>query len=277
MAEKNKTLIRGLMLLIVGAIVGTFGNYLYANKTKVKAFVLGLKKQTEDIRDYFIDALYPPIDESINPIAPTVDLRPKCPPVYVQAISDCTANAGVAARIMLSDLKVNLSRLHQYYDERMIEGDVSSDDGAQMRDIGKALLNYGVCEESYFPYVVSNYANAPSPEAVANAEKYKISGYYALTTLEQIRQTIFQSQKPVLAGIEVYENFRNIPANGMMPMPSGQLLGYHAILICGYSDEGKYLICRNSWGSGFGLKGYFLMPFDYVNEGHASDFWYLDL
>jgi C1A family cysteine protease len=46
------------------------------------------------------------------------------------------------------------------------------------------------------------------------------------------------------------------------------------VVIVGYDVAAKTVTCRNSWGSGWGMKGYFTMPFDYVlNPDLAEDFW----
>ena len=42
----------------------------------------------------------------------------------------------------------------------------------------------------------------------------------------------------------------------------------------GYDDAAKRVLVRNSWGSGWGQKGYFTMPYDYVADRDLSDdFW----
>jgi C1A family cysteine protease len=274
----NKTLWRGLILLIGGILLGSLGNYIYANRAKLKTFVVNLKKQLPDFRDFSISDLFSPIDEDYTPLPATVDLREKCPPIYNQGnIGSCTAQAGCAARVMLSDLKVSLSRLYQYYYERVLENSVSEDAGATMRDIGKSMKTYGVSEESLHPYVVNNFANEPSTSAKSNAEKYKIATYYSISTLKEIRQTLQTQQKPILALVELYDSFSNTPSSGLVSMPEGSFVGNHAMLIVGYSDEGKYLIVRNSWGEGWGKLGYCFLPYEYVEKGYASDFWFLSM
>ena len=45
-------------------------------------------------------------------------------------------------------------------------------------------------------------------------------------------------------------------------------------MLVGYNQTKKMFIARNSWGTGWGDKGYFYMPFNVVtNTGMSSDYW----
>lgn len=240
--------------------------------------IYNLKKQAPDERDFQMKSIIN-VHKSVK-LPASVDIRSLCPPVYDQgSLGSCTANAAVAARIMLNKLKVDLSRLFQYYQERVIEKDVNQDGGAQMRDIGKAIATYGICEESYFPYDVTKFTKAPTAAAKTNALKYKIKSYYAVKTTDEIKQVIALQQQPVLIGIDVYESFESdkVAANGIVPLPkkTEKLLGGHAVLVVGYDDAKKWFIVRNSWGPKWGDKGYFYLPYTYFTKGFASDFWVL--
>jgi hypothetical protein len=279
--EGSKTFWRGLLLVVTGILINSLGNYVYANKGKVKTFLLTLEKQLPDLRDLKISDLFSFVNEDETPLPPTVDLRPLCPPIVDQGqkLGSCTACVGVAARSMLSDIKTPLSRIYLFYYEKFLTGrDVTiPDKGSDMRSIGKALQKKGVCEESIVPYNENTFASQPSTSADTNAAKYKITAYYSLSTLAEIRQTINISKKSVLGAIDIYENMDEVGSNGVLKMPYGKSRGGHAILIVGYSDTGKYLICRNSWGTGWAKDGYFFMPYTYVTEGYLTDLWYLQL
>jgi C1A family cysteine protease len=50
--------------------------------------------------------------------------------------------------------------------------------------------------------------------------------------------------------------------------------GSHAVMAAGYNDREKRFLIRNSWGSDWGRKGYFTMPFAYLADRNLSDdFW----
>jgi len=84
---------------------------------------------------------------------------------------------------------------------------------------------------------------------------------------------------PIVMGFHVYTSFmsRNVARTGNMPYPNTrreQLLGGHAVLLVGYDKRRNFFIARNSWGTGWGDRGYFYMPFNVVtNTSMSSDFW----
>lgn len=50
------------------------------------------------------------------------------------------------------------------------------------------------------------------------------------------------------------------------------------MLAVGYDDAKRHFIVRNSWGEGWGMQGYFTMPFDYLFDSNLSDdFWTVKL
>ena len=90
-------------------------------------------------------------------------------------------------------------------------------------------------------------------------------------------QTLLASNLPFGCGIPVYESFESaaVAKTGMVPMPNTkteQLMGGHAIVICGIDTARQLAICRNSWNTDWGMAGYFMLPLAYLVK-LASDFW----
>ena len=96
---------------------------------------------------------------------PAVDLRTQCPPVYDQGqLGSCTAN-GIAGAIEFDRKKQDLpdfvpSRLFIYYNERVMEGTVAQDAGAQIRDGIKSVAKLGAPPETDWPYDIEKFAQA---------------------------------------------------------------------------------------------------------------------
>ena len=83
-------------------------------------------------------------------------------------------------------------------------------------------------------------------------------------------------------GFTVYESFESqqVAQTGVMtmPAPKEKVVGGHAVLAVGYDDASQRFIIRNSWGPGWGQKGYFTMPYAYITESNlADDFWTIRL
>jgi C1A family cysteine protease len=48
-----------------------------------------------------------------------------------------------------------------------------------------------------------------------------------------------------------------------MHSPNDGVLGGHAVLVAGYENSQSRFICRNSWGTEWGMNGYFAIPYAY--------------
>jgi C1A family cysteine protease len=215
----------------------------------------------------------------------SVDLSPKCPAIYDQGeLGSCTANA-IAGAMEFDQLKENKawdfkpSRLFIYYNERVIEGTVSQDSGAQIRDGIKSVNQSGVCKETLCPYVISKFTKKPSAACYAEALYHKSVSYQRLdnTKIDDLR-TCLSAGSPFIFGFTVYDYFESaqMDKSGILTMPgtNESPIGGHAVLCVGYDDAKQMFLVRNSWGAGWGLKGYFWMPYAYMtNPNLATDFW----
>lgn len=218
-------------------------------------------------------------------LSPVVDLRRFASPVEDQRhLGSCTGQATVGAyELMLNRLQpskfVDLSRLFVYFNARMIEGFVSEDNGAFIRDAIKSLFKFGVCTELTWPYLIEQFAQVPPAVCYQEAKKRMISQYYRLDSLDQILNGL-NSQRPVVAGMQVFDSFADLDDNSVyhLPMPGSRenLLGGHAVTLVGYDLDKKQVVARNSFGETWGDNGYFYVPFDYVSD-YFMDCWMFDI
>jgi len=219
--------------------------------------------------------------------ATKIDLRTTCPIVYDQGnLGSCTSNA-VGGNFEFMQKKEKIaefmpSRLFIYYNERVIEGTVSSDSGAEIRTSIKAVVNNGVCPESSWKYIISKFKTKPPTSCYTTALKHTAVQYLRLTQDLTSMKACLNSGYPFIFGFSVYDSFESdaVAANGIVPMPgkNESCLGGHAVMAVGYDDSKKWFIIRNSWGPNWGDKGYFYMPYDYItNSNLADDFWTIRL
>jgi C1A family cysteine protease len=224
----------------------------------------------------------------ITTLPPSVDLRPGCPPVYDQGqLGSCTANA-IAAAIQFEQMRQKEpkpfapSRLFIYYNERVMERSVGQDAGAQIRDGMKSVNHVGACPETDWPYVITKFAQKPSTRAFKDARLGKALSYQRVVqTLDQMKGCL-ASGLPIVLGISVYESFESqqVAKSGIVPMPanSEKLLGGHAILAVGYNDAEQRFVMRNSWGTSWGMQGYFTIPYAYLTDSNlCDDLWMIQM
>lgn len=211
-----------------------------------------------------------------------VDLRASCSPVEDQgALGSCTGNASVAAleflEVKAGKKLVDLSRLMAYYNGRVLELTVKEDAGAEIRDVVHQLAVVGTCAEWIWPYDPRRFAVKPSQAAYKDALTRRVNEFARVVGLQQLRACLAEGY-PVIFGFTVYESFEGdaVARTGILSMPKAheREMGGHAVLAVGYDDGDRTLIVRNSWGPNWGLRGYFRMPYGYVeNASLSDDFW----
>ena len=221
-------------------------------------------------------------------LPPSVDLRSGCPPVYDQGyLGSCTANA-IGAAVEFDQRKQKLanpftpSRLFIYYNERALEGTIASDSGAMLRDGIKTVAAQGTCPEPMWPYLEVNFSERPPATCYKVAKTHPAAQYSRLPHDLRQMKTCLAAGYPFVFGFTVYESFHSdsVASSGSAPMPdsSETALGGHAVMAVGYDDASSRLLARNSWGTGWGMGGYFTLPYAYVADNNlADDFWTIRL
>ena len=238
----------------------------------------GWKRDLPDQRDIKF------IPEAVE-LPPHVDWTSVSTLVYNQGqLGSCTANA-IGGAIEFAECKENYqwrftpSRLFIYYNERVIEGTVGADAGAEIRDGIKSVVSQGVCPESSWPYDISTFTDKPDPSCYQDAKMYHtVKSYLSVSQDLTAMKTCLAQGFPFVYGFTVYQSFESdqVASTGVVPMPAmnEQTVGGHAVLAVGYDDATQRFITRNSWGTGWGQRGYFTIPYEYLtNANLAADFW----
>ena len=229
----------------------------------------------------------------------SADLRQWCSPVENQGqLGSCTAQAGAGLleyyeRRAFSK-HIDASRLFLYKATRNLmheEGDA----GAFLRTTIGAMVLFGIPPEEYWPYAVEDFDKEPTAFCYAFAHNYQAISYYLLDPPGTAASDLLAAIKehlaagiPSIFGFTVYDSVSEAEKDGLIPFPKPgeKVVGGHAVMAAGYDDgfktgvgkDGKQalkgaLLIRNSWGSDWGEDGYGWLPYEYVLQELAIDWW----
>lgn len=237
---------------------------------------LGWKKDPSDARDkpYGMVGFAPSL-----PISAT--LRPFVVKVLDQlATESCVANAvAQAVRTSLAYRGIDealVSRLFLYFNARAWHGDERADGGTYLRTCIKGLSRFGAPSEDDWPFFPEHVNDHPPWNAYRLGYDFRgVRGYFRIfdddDVLTQVRAAI-ATGKPVVAGWRVDESILDPEGPSLIDVPTGEIIGGHAMAIVGY--EGDYFTLCNSWGPTWRDSGFVQCTSDFILAG--SDRWVID-
>lgn len=231
----------------------------------------GVIPSPPDIRDYPVSAIVPAV---LLPAEVRMDDK-------VLSIRDqwvfptCVGKSG--ASIMSAGLREELSSVFIYSKCKELDG-IPNLPGTYPRIACRVMLHYGTCTTKTLPY---SQMSDPVPKLkaahYAEASSRKIKQYARATRLKDIKLALANGHL-VMGCMLVGDNFVFQRGDTTVGPPTGELHGYHAIVVCGYSDARQAVRIANSWGSLWGDNGFSWLSYSVLNNPvHWPEAWVIEV
>jgi hypothetical protein len=136
-----------------------------------------------------------------------------------------------------------------------------------------AVMDLGSCWE--FDHDYAKALTKPSDLAYLRATRMRVHRVAQVDpiNINSLRGMLSEGW-PIVIGFSLFGDYDYLVGSyatttGIMTMPTAQQLSTgrtagHAVLLIGYDDGNKLLKFKNSWSDQRGDKGYYYMPYDYV-------------
>lgn len=151
-------------------------------------------------------------------------------------------------------LSIDLSEAHLFYCHAAAQGRRCST-GWWVDPSLDACRDVGVVTESEYPYAPGDQRCA----VTGTPSTYQIESYTKLNGIEAIK-TYLADNGPMVACFMVYEDFYAY-TSGVYRHVTGDAVGGHCVCIVGYDDTTRSWLAKNSWGEGWGNKGFFRIAY----------------
>jgi C1A family cysteine protease len=260
------------------------------------AYCFGWQKSLPDFRDYSLESTeVRSMLERLRSLPSTNDGLPECeglasyfPEVDDQKELNSSPAQACVDLVQYFDRRahgktVKLSKLFVYQTTQRLLGTIGSN-VTDLRSTLKAIVSFGVPYEQHWPYDLEKIGEEPPPFLYAFADRFRSIRYVRLDgrnctgheTLALVK-SLLNAGFPSVFGFSVPAS---ISRDGDIPYrPTFDTVqGGQAVVAVGYDDQRfsstkGALQFRNSWGRDWGEEGYGWLPYAYVEEQLAGDFW----
>jgi hypothetical protein len=234
----------------------------------------GWRKDPYDARDY----LHKP---KLLQIPNAVSLRALLPPVRNQGAVGACVGFGIA--VNLGGVAAGQKAFSEWFSPtwiyngaRFIEGTLTQDVGAAPGDALSWLQKNGTLLEHFWPYSANLDQSAPSSLQMSEVNKYPDFAYYrcvdgpiGIASALADAEASYRAGGPawlVSIGTPWFDKWYSqpIPADGVLPAvtASDAVVGGHETCLSDYDLTTAMFYGQNSWGTPWGDKGRYWMPFE---------------
>jgi hypothetical protein len=173
----------------------------------------------------------------------------------------CVGKAGKG--IMSAYLRKSVSALYLYARCKQLDG-IPNEPGTYARTAMNVLVKNGVCLEATLPYsTLKDWRRLPPLTETMHkeAEKYRASAYARAWNLNDIKMALAAGRLVMVVTL-VDDAFMYYQGGSVLGPPTGNLHGYHATWLCGYSNSRRAIRGLNSYDKTWGEGGFYWWSYD---------------
>jgi len=233
---------------------------------KLNNFILNALQDTIDFRDL----LYTPTLVEVPTHRDLVEYQTAGVPIGNQGSEGSCTGFGLAtvANYLLRTREVEpntnsasprmLYEMAKRYDEWL--GEKYS--GSSARGAMKGWHKHGVCDESAWPYIVSDTDVTLTHDRTKNAREYPLGAYFRVNHKNLVAMHAALAEVHILyATAKIHDGWNSPDSKGIIEYSSkNKIIGGHAFAIVAYDKLGFWI--QNSWSEGWAKDGFARISYD---------------
>ncbi len=138
--------------------------------------------------------------------------------------------------------------------------------GTSLKAAMDVARRYGFALERDLPFEVDTAMfTGPENAFYAAASRRRVSYVNLGLDLQRWKRWLVH-KGPILAGLWVDDAWMSLGSDGLLSEWSGATYGGHAVCVVGYRADGRFIV-RNSWGTGWGHRGFAYVAPSYLHAG----------